>query len=60
MTTTVLRSYDEMAPLPGRDAADEALAKRRPLAVRILECVAIIGVPLTVMVFVILAAVRFS
>jgi len=56
MTTTALSCRDAMDKPPGDDAA----IPPRPLVLRILECAAIIGVPLAILVFTVIAMGRFS
>ena len=59
MTAITLNGCDEKKPLSGDGGINAGPAARRPLGLRILECLAIIAAPLAALVFTVAAMVQF-
>ena len=60
MTARTLSGCDESVPPSVGARASAAPAAEGPLALRILECLAIIGAPLAIVVFCVTAMIQFG
>jgi len=59
MTAITLNGCDEKTPLSGDGGINAAPAAQRPFGLKILECLAILAAPLSIVAFLVTAVVQF-